>query len=105
METSPVGVVVFDVRSAARPLSVNREALRIVGGLRDEGQETVEDLLGAVTCIRSRRPRALPARAARWRSCCARGRTVRAEEIVLRVPDGRSISTLLNATPIPGAGR
>ena len=28
------------------------------------------------------------------------GETVRAEEIVLRVPDGRSVTTLLNATPI-----
>ena len=28
------------------------------------------------------------------------GETVRAEEIVLQVPDGRSITTLLNATPI-----
>lgn len=31
------------------------------------------------------------------------GETVRAEEIVLSVPDGRSVATLLNATPIPGA--
>ena len=28
------------------------------------------------------------------------GETVRAEEIVLRVPDGRSVTALLNATPI-----
>ena len=26
-----------------------------------------------------------------------------AEEIVVRVPDGRSVRALLNATPIPGA--
>ena len=30
--------------------------------------------------------------------------TVRAEEVVLSVPDGRSVRTLLNATPIPEAG-
>ena len=28
------------------------------------------------------------------------GETVRAEEIVLRAPDGRSVTELLNATPI-----
>ena len=99
VETSPVGVVVFDVRSGA-PLSVNREALRIVGGLRDEGQET-EDLLGAVTCVRSdgreHSLRELP-----LAELLRAGETVRAEEIVLRVPDGRSVNTLLNATPIPG---
>ena len=27
------------------------------------------------------------------------GETVRAEEIVMRVPDGRSVAVLLNATP------
>ena len=30
------------------------------------------------------------------------GETVRAEEIVLRTPNGRSVSALLNATPIIG---
>ena len=32
------------------------------------------------------------------------GETVRAEEIVLRVPDGRSVTTLINATPIRPEG-
>ncbi len=99
VETSPVGVVVFDARSGA-PLSVNREALRIVEGLRDEGQ-AVEDILGTVTCVRSdgreHSLRELP-----LAELLRAGETVRAEEIVLRVPDGRSVNTLLNATPIPG---
>ena len=33
----------------------------------------------------------------------SRGETVRAEEIVLSVPDGRSVTTLVNATPIHSA--
>ena len=33
------------------------------------------------------------------------GETVRAEEIVLKVPDGRSVTTLVNATPIRCGGR
>ena len=94
VETSPVGVVVFDARSGA-PLSVNREALRIVEGLRDEDQAP-EETLGTVTCVRPD-GRELPL-AELLRS----GETVRAEEIVLRVPDGRSVSVLLNATPILG---
>ena len=32
------------------------------------------------------------------------GETVRAEEMVLSVPDGRSVSTLVNATPIRSTG-
>ena len=100
VETSPVGVVVFDVRSGA-PLSVNREALRIVGGLRD-GDEAAEDLLGAVTCVRSD-GREVSLRELPLAELLRSGETVRAEEIVLRVPDGRSVNTLLNATPILAA--
>ena len=32
------------------------------------------------------------------------GETVRAEEVVLAVPDGRSVRTLINAGPIPADG-
>ena len=32
------------------------------------------------------------------------GETLRAEEVVLSVPDGRSVRTLINATPIPAEG-
>ena len=43
IDTSPVGVVVFDAQTGGMA-SVNREALRLVNGLREEGQ-AVEDLL------------------------------------------------------------
>ena len=33
------------------------------------------------------------------------GETVRAEEIVISVPNGRSVTTLINATPIASDGR
>ena len=97
IDTSPVGVVVFDA-GTGYPRYLNRETRRIVDGLRNPDQ-TPEMLLDVLTCQRAdgsevsltEMPLAEALRA---------GETVRAEEIVLRVPDGRSVSALLNATPI-----
>ena len=50
VETSPVGVVVFDVRTG-HPVSLNREARRIVKSLCAPGQ-SAEQLLGVITCRR-----------------------------------------------------
>ncbi len=97
IDTSPVGVVVFDVQTGGMA-SVNREALRIVDGLREEGQSAA-DLLEAVTCVRAD-GRELSQLNFPMSELLSGGETVRAEEIVLRVPDGRSISVLINATPI-----
>ena len=47
VNTSPVGVVVFDV-PAGTPVYLNQEARRIVGGLLNRGQEPA-DLLDALT--------------------------------------------------------
>ena len=97
VDTSPVGVVVFDA-ATGRPASVNREALRLVSGLLEEGQGP-EEILEVATCVRGDGTevslRELPL-AELFRS----GETVRAEEIMLRVPGGRSVRILLNATPI-----
>ncbi len=97
VDTSPVGVVVFDARTGTR-VSFNREAARIVDGLR-EGEQRPEDLLEFVTCVRSD-GREVSLMESPWVEVLGAGETVRAEEIVLRVPDGRSVSVLLNATPI-----
>ena len=97
VNTSPVGVVVFDAKTGAMA-SVNREALRLVDGLREEGQ-TPEDLLELVTCVRGD-GREVSLRDFPLAELFRSGETVRAEEIMLRVPGGRSVSVLLNATPI-----
>ncbi|MCY4639276.1 MAG: response regulator [Chloroflexi bacterium] len=97
VDTSPVGVVVLDARGGA-PLSLNREALRIVDGLRD-GDGPAEDLLEVATCVRADGTE-VPLAGFTVAELLSAGETVRAEEIVLRVPDGRSVSALLNATPI-----
>ena len=98
VETSPVGVVVFDAATGS-PVSYNREAVRIVEPLRTPGQPA-EQLLDQIVSRRGD-----------GREISLRGYpiarqlndnppAVRAEEIVLAVPDGRSIATLVNATPI-----
>ncbi len=97
IETSPVGVVVFDA-GTDRAVSLNREARRIVEELRTPGHPT-EQLLEVMT----------------WRDADGRefsleelplarqledATAMRAEEIELSVPDGRSVRTLVNVTPI-----
>ena len=97
IETTPVGVVVFDARTG-RPVTFNREARRIVDKLITPGG-SVEGLLEVISYRRAdgrefslaEFPLAEQFRAPDM---------VRAEEMVLSVPDGRSMETLDNATPI-----
>ena len=97
IETSPVGVVVFDV-GTGRPVSLNLEARRIVNSLCNPGQ-SAEDLLGILTC-RFADGREIALDEFPLARALSSAETVRAEEIVLSTPDGRSITTLVNATPI-----
>ena len=97
VETSPVGVVVFDARTG-QPVSLNREAKRIVGGLRSPGGST-EELLGVVTCRRAD-GREVSLEEYPVAQQLSNANTVRAEEIELSVPDGRRVRTLINVTPI-----
>ena len=94
VETSPVGVVVFDAQTAT-PVTLNREARRIVEALRMP-DATAEDLLEVLT-----------SRLADGREVTLddlrRAETLRAAEIELSVPDGRSLRMLVNATPIHSA--
>ena len=97
VETSPFGVVVFDARTG-RPVSANREVRRIVEGLRT-GDRPLEELLEVLTC---RFADGNEVELAEFPLVRALGdaTTMRAEEIVLSVPDGRSLRTLINVTPI-----
>ena len=101
VDTSPVGVAVLDARTGA-PVSFNREMTRIVDSLRDADQ-TPEQILEAVTCRRadgSELPLMEWPLAQSLAQSLAGGETVRAEEIVLSVPDGRNVTALLNATSV-----
>ena len=97
VETSPVGVVVFEAVSG-RPLTINRAARRIVEGLRVPGR-SVDQLLEIISCRRAD-GRELPLGEFPTAHRLDSGETVRAEEMELAVPDGRSVRTLVNATPI-----
>ena len=98
INTSPVGVVVFDIRTVVDPLVFNREARRIVDGLRRPDQ-TTEDLLGLMT-VRRADGTEISLTESSLNHVLSVSETVRAEEIVMEVPDGRSITVLINATPI-----
>jgi len=97
VNTSPVGVAVFDAGTGSM-VSINREAMRIVDGLREPGQSP-EQLLDVVSFRRSD-GRGVSLSEFPLARALATGETVRAEEIVISVPDGRSVTTLINATPI-----
>ena len=101
VETSPVGVVVFDAKSG-RPVSLNREARRIVESLRTPGHPP-EQLLEMIT-LRRADGREVSLSELPLAQLLGTGETVRAEEVVLAVPDGRSVRMLINATPIRAEG-
>ena len=97
VETSPVGVVVFNARTG-EPVSFNQEGVRIVNSLIGPDQ-TPEQLLETMTCRRAD-GREVPLMEWPLAEALSGGETVRAEEIVLSVPSGQSVTVLLNATPV-----
>ena len=97
VETVPVGVVVFDARTGG-VLSLNREAERIVGGLCTPDRSAVQ-LLEVLT-VRLADGRKISLKDSPLKGTLSNATAVRAEEVVIEVPDGRSVTTLLNATPI-----
>ena len=83
VDMSPVGVVVFDVKTD-EPVLLNQEAKRLVEGICVPDR-TEEQLLDRIT----------------WR-CLKSGNfeTVPAEVVEVSVGDGRSVRIMINATPI-----
>ena len=100
VDTSPVGVVVFDAKTG-QPVLFNREARRIVEGLRIPGHG-VEQLLEVITCRFSNGHEVVLAEFPMKR-VIHDAVAMRAEEVVLSVPDGRRTTMLINATPIHSA--
>ena len=94
---SPVGVAVFDAKTG-QPVSFNREARRMMEDLRAPDQP-IEKLIEVITYRRDD-GREISLEEMSLAQVLGSGETVRAEEIVLRVPDGRSVTALTNATPI-----
>ena len=100
VNTSPVGILIFDAKTGDL-VSLNQETRRIVRGLHAPGH-TLPELLSVMTFRRldgrEISPDELPtARALRT------GETVRAEELVIHLPDGQAVTTVINATPVRSA--
>ena len=97
INTSPVGVVVFDTITG-KLASFNREAARILEGVRIHGRHP-ERLLEVMT-IRRADGREFSLQELSVDQAMKPGETVRAEQVEFRVPDGRKVTALMNATPI-----
>ncbi len=100
VNTSPVGVVVFDARTGD-PVTINQESRRILGDLCSP-DSSIEQVLGVVR-VRRDDGREISLEDFPLSRALSSGETVRAEEMVLQVPDGGQVATLVNATPIYGA--
>ena len=97
INTSPVGVVVFDARTG-KPVSVNREAARIGERLRIHERQL--ETLHEVVTIHRADGRKMSLGELSLAQVFSTGETVRAEEVVLQVPDGPRVKVLVNVTPI-----
>ena len=97
ISTTPVGVGVFDARTGD-PVSTNREWMRIVDALLAPG-EPLENLRETLT-IRRADGRELRLADVALDQVVRAGEKVRAEEMVFSVPNGRSVTVLLNGNPI-----
>ena len=96
---SPIGVVVFDARTG-KAVSLNRDAKRILRDLHAPGG-SAKELAETLTC---RGGDGREVRLAEWSMARqpSAGAPVGAGEVELSVPGGRSVTTLVDATPIRG---
>ena len=97
VESSPVGVMVVD--AATRTFaSVNQEAERILGMSPEPGSTLVE--YHQVAIYRRTDGKQYEEHDRPLARALDRGEVIRAEEILLNRPDGRTLTILVNATPI-----
>ena len=99
VDTSPVGVAVFEAETGEL-VRFNREGQRMVASLDPSGR-SAQELLLAMTVRRADGEEFSFAQLPLTRAL-GDAETVRAEEFVLSLPGGRSLRTLVNATPIRG---
>ena len=97
INTSPVGVLVFDARTR-EVVKSNREARRIITGTREQDRP-FEQLCSMMT-FRRIDGQEIPRTELPLERSLGRGETVQAEEVVIHLPNGERVSTLINTTPI-----
>ncbi len=103
IDTSPVGVLVLRLgATAVAAVSLNREARRIADSLGAPGEDVAE-LLGTLT-FRPADGREIPLAEYPVAEILRGGEPLRAQEMVVAAPDGRSVRVLVNATPIFSGG-
>ena len=97
VESSPVGVLVVDAKTRTFA-SVNKEAERILGVSPEPGSTLVR--YHEVAIYRKTDGEKYEGHERPLARALDRGEVVRAEEILFDLPDGRKVTTLVNATPI-----
>ena len=97
LDTAPIGILVFDAKTGA-VVTVNEETRRMAASVTGQGRSQ-EQLVEMMTF---RRPdgREISLDETPLPRVLVTGETVRAEEIVIHFPDGRRVTTLVNAKPI-----
>ena len=97
LDISPVAVMVFDAKTREL-VSLNSEARRIVYGQTVPGYGLNELL--SVIVLRRPNGQGIPLEELPTERAILSGETVRAEEIVVHLPDGKVVPVLCSATPI-----
>ncbi len=97
INTSPVGVLVVDAESQT-VVKFNEEARRITGGI--SGHDRRLDHLLSLFSFLTMDGRSIPNDELPMLRAMNRGETVRAEQIIIELPSGERVTTLVNATPI-----
>ena len=97
IDTSPVGVVVWNA-TTGKLVSFNREMCRLVKYLGVETRSPRKAL--KILTLRRADGSEVTLQKLSVVEALSRGETVRAEEVVILVPDGRGLTALMNATPI-----
>ena len=97
LDISPVAVMVFDAKTREL-VSLNSEARRIVYGQAVPGYGLSELL--SVMVLRRPNGQGIPLEELPTERAILSGETVRAEEIVVHLPDGKAVPVLCSATPI-----
>ncbi len=100
VNTSPVGVLAFEA-ATGQPVVFNREMCRIVGLPHGESHDAVQ-VFRQLTFRRLDGSEVSSADLPLTRALVS-GETVLAEEIVIELPDGTRVTTLVNVTPIRDA--
>lgn len=97
LDSSPMGVFVLDAKTGG-VLSLNEETRRMICGVNVQGA-SLDHLLKVMT-FRRADGREFCLAESPLEPVLKSGETVRAEEIVISLPDGRSVTVLVNARPI-----